>query len=343
MKLAIDAGHWIDEPGRRCWKQFDPEEHREWWLNNRIVEKVVDILTKYDVEIVRTDDPTGETLVPLDVRRNTADDFGADLLLSVHHNGAIKGGSGGGTVVYTDTSKRDTISFSYAQALYNAVVSKTKLVGNRSAKVTTKSLAVCRSLCPSILIENGFMDSSTDVPIIITEEHADKTAEGIVDFLIEVFGIKEKNDNEPAKPVSIKTSVGVVNTNSGLNLRSTPTSVDSSNIIRKVPLPDKSFVLIFETLENGWCKVYDPDTCQYGYVFKKYLTIKTEKDFNRKIVDDITGLNIRKRSNIISDLVATMPNKATFMVVKPEGSWGLVWCGESLGYSNISDAYSKRV
>lgn len=36
FKLALDAGHGMDTSGRRCLKSLDPEEHREWWLNDRV-------------------------------------------------------------------------------------------------------------------------------------------------------------------------------------------------------------------------------------------------------------------------------------------------------------------
>ena len=45
---------------------------------------------------------------------------------------------------------------------------------------------------PAFLIENGFMDSKTDVPIILTEAHAEKTAKGIVEFLVDTLKLSKK-------------------------------------------------------------------------------------------------------------------------------------------------------
>jgi len=42
------------------------------------------------------------------------------------------------------------------------------------------------------LIEGGFMDSSSDVPVIITDTYAQNAAQGIVDFLVAKYSLKKK-------------------------------------------------------------------------------------------------------------------------------------------------------
>ncbi len=46
---------------------------------------------------------------------------------------------------------------------------------------------------PAFLVENGFMDSPDDVPVILSLEHAEKTAQGVAAFLIEEISLKAKN------------------------------------------------------------------------------------------------------------------------------------------------------
>lgn len=78
-----------------------------------------------------------------------------------------------------------------AQKLYDALVSRTGLRGNRSQKIVRKGFYVIRNTkMPAFLIENGFMDSPADVPVILSEEHADRTVEGIVLFLRELLQLK---------------------------------------------------------------------------------------------------------------------------------------------------------
>ena len=44
---------------------------------------------------------------------------------------------------------------------------------------------------PSVLIECGFMDSPGDVPLILSESFADKAAQGLVDALVKIGGLKK--------------------------------------------------------------------------------------------------------------------------------------------------------
>ena len=66
FKLALTAGHYLGTAGKRCLKALDPKETREWWLNDRIVDKIQKKLSAYEgIEILRTDDTTGmQTWVP---------------------------------------------------------------------------------------------------------------------------------------------------------------------------------------------------------------------------------------------------------------------------------------
>ena len=195
LKIAIDAGHGYNTAGKRCLKSIDVKQTREWTLNSRIAEKLGELLEGYECEVLRTDDTTGNTDIGLDTRCNKANDWGADVFISIHHNAGINGKSGGGTQVYyySSDSKRKT----QAQALYDAIVKQTGLVGNRSNKVVKKAFTViANTKMPAFLLENGFMDSTKDTPVILTKAHADRTAQGILDFLLDEFGLKKKAEEK---------------------------------------------------------------------------------------------------------------------------------------------------
>ena len=40
LKLALDAGHCLHTSGKRCLKTIDPNQTREWVLNDRIARLV---------------------------------------------------------------------------------------------------------------------------------------------------------------------------------------------------------------------------------------------------------------------------------------------------------------
>ena len=50
VKIAIDAGHGINTKGKRCLKSIDSKETREWWLNDRIADRLQKKLAEYNKE-----------------------------------------------------------------------------------------------------------------------------------------------------------------------------------------------------------------------------------------------------------------------------------------------------
>ena len=191
MLIAIDAGHYLATPGKRCLKAIDPGETREWVLNSRVADKVQARLTDYDCQTMRVDDPTGQTEVDLAARVLAANLAGVDVYLSIHHNAGIKGGSGGGIVVYVCPGVgEDTTSLQ--RAVYEHTVASTGLRGNRSQPLGVANFYVLvNTTMPAVLGEFGFMDSTTDTPIILKEEYADQLADGIVAALVEQYHLKE--------------------------------------------------------------------------------------------------------------------------------------------------------
>lgn len=197
FKIALTAGHYMGTPGKRCMKKLDPNQTREWWLNNRVADKVENLLKGYTGwELLRTDDPTGKKSISLSKRTKAANSFKADFYLSIHHNAGINGGSGGGIVAYVYT-KPQAASRQWQRELYGALIAATGLKGNRSNPMPKKNLHEVReTTMPAVLLELGFMDSKTDVPIILTEEYADKCAAAIVGVLVKKGELSKKETEE---------------------------------------------------------------------------------------------------------------------------------------------------
>lgn len=185
MRIALTAGHYIGTSGKRCIKSLDKNETREWVLNNRICEKIEDKLKAYEgYSLIRTDDRSGKTDVSLKDRVTKANNFGADIYISIHHNAGINGGVGGGVMAYVSLNASKTAQ-EWQKALYDAIVAHTDLKGNRATPCASASLYECRETkMPSVLLECGFMDSKTDVPIILTDAFADKVATAIVEVIV---------------------------------------------------------------------------------------------------------------------------------------------------------------
>lgn len=197
FKIALDAGHGKYTPGKRCLKTIDKNETREWFLNDRICDKIEKKLSLYDgFSLLRVDDTTGEIDVTLGERVKKANNFDADIYLSVHHNAGINGGSGGGIVAitYTNASAK---SNEYQKLIYDELIKETGLKGNRYTPLAKQNLYVCRETkMPSVLVECGFMDSTTDVPIILTEDFAEKVASALTMALATIGNLKLKKKEE---------------------------------------------------------------------------------------------------------------------------------------------------
>ena len=195
FKIALSAGHYKYTSGKRCLKSLDPNETREWVLNNRIADKVEVLLKTYDgYELLRVDDTNGERLIDLSDRTNAANKWGADFYLAIHHNAGINGGSGGGIVAYVYT-KPTAESQDWQRELYEALIDATWLEGNRSQPLAKANLHEVREpKMASVLLELGFMDSKTDVPIILTEAYADKCARAIVDVIADRGNLRKASD-----------------------------------------------------------------------------------------------------------------------------------------------------
>ena len=196
MIIAIDAGHYNNTPGKRCLKSIDPNETRERFLNARMAEHVEELLKAYDCEVMRCDDRTGKTDPSLSERAARANRAGADAFISIHHNAGVNGGKGGGICVYA-AENASTTSLKLQKAVYDETVKRTGLKGNRATPLPIANHTVTYTAkMPAILGEFGFMDSTTDVPIILTDDFSKKCAQGIVAALVKTFGIKKKSEQE---------------------------------------------------------------------------------------------------------------------------------------------------
>jgi N-acetylmuramoyl-L-alanine amidase len=198
FKLALNAGHGKNTAGKRCMKSLDKNETREWVLNSRICEKIEKKLKTYTgYEIIRLDDVTGEKDTALKNRVNSANKFGADFYLSVHHNAGIKGGNGGGIETYVHTNASNK-SIQWQKELYEALIKHTSLKGNRSNGKRKSDLYECReSKMPCVLIECGYMDSKTDVSVILTDDFAEKVADACAEVIVKHGKLKKKIEQDP--------------------------------------------------------------------------------------------------------------------------------------------------
>ena len=157
LKVAIDAGHGLNTPGKRT-----PDDEREWKFNDTVVLSFIKELSLFkDVTIRRFDDPTGTRDVSLTERSDGANQWGADIYISFHHN-AYTGTWGDWSGVETYIAPiASTKSIELANAVHPSVV---KGYGLRDRGIKRGDYHIIRETkMPAILIEGGFMDSRIDI------------------------------------------------------------------------------------------------------------------------------------------------------------------------------------
>lgn len=199
FKIAYGAGHFIGTPGKRVDKALDPAETREWVLNDRVARYFAEAAPQYeDVELLRVDDPTGKTSNGLSARCTMANKWGANFCLAIHHNAGLNLRKGGGIVAYSCPGSETGAK--YRDAIYDACISAGGLKGNRSAPKQAYGYYVLKNTnAPAVLMEYGFMDSRSDVPVIMTEAYSKLVGYATMEGIAKVAGLKKKAVQ--AKPV----------------------------------------------------------------------------------------------------------------------------------------------
>lgn len=145
------------------------------------------------IEVLRLDDTTGKKNISNEERARIANNWKADLYLAIHHNASDIIFSGGGISAYIHSTNAKPGAAERQKAFYDACIKYTGLKGNRATPLAKKALYECGAPnCPSVLMELGFMDSTVDVPIILTDAYATKIAEAIAEVVIEKSGATKK-------------------------------------------------------------------------------------------------------------------------------------------------------
>jgi len=193
VKIALDAGHGIHTAGKRT-----PAGEREWTFNNKVVLAAIAKLKTYDnVQILRLDDPTGNNDVPLITRTNKANSWGADVLVSAHHNAhmGVWGDHGGAETYVHPTGRR--ASYDLANIVQPLI---TKAMGLRNRGVKQLNLHMVReSNMAAILTEGGFMDSTMDIDALRSDTKLKAQGVAIAEGLAVYYKLKPKTGSA-AKP-----------------------------------------------------------------------------------------------------------------------------------------------
>lgn len=192
FRIAYGAGHFLQEAGKRMPAELDPAQTREWTLNDRVARHFAEAAKRYeDVELLRTDDPTGETETDLQLRCDRANAFQADMALSIHHNAGANRTNAGGIVAYSYPGS--TKGAQYRDSIYDACIAAGGLKGNRAVPKKEAGFHVLKyTHMPAVLMEYGFMDSTADSSVILDEAYSRKMAYATMEGIAKVANLRKK-------------------------------------------------------------------------------------------------------------------------------------------------------
>ncbi|WP_298140309.1 N-acetylmuramoyl-L-alanine amidase [Flavobacterium sp.] len=173
--IVIDAGHGGQDFGATN------EEWNEKNLTSLIAKKIKEMHSDSDVEIhfTRTDDE----FMDLKKRSDFINNLKADLVISLHVNQNKNTDANGFEVFISDQNNLIEESKVFAEKL-TTKLSKTQL-RNRGLKFAPFWI-LKNSLCPSMVVELGFISNENDRKFITSEKGQTEIAKYIVDFISEV-------------------------------------------------------------------------------------------------------------------------------------------------------------
>lgn len=215
MKIAGCAGHGgfkapnvYATPGKRT-----PDGQPEWEFNNKVILAFEEALKQYEgAEFLRTDDRSGKTDVPLKDRVDKANNWGAHVYISYHHN-ANKSiwGTHGGTETLIQLGVNGK-SLQLAQEIHPRIM---KAYGLRDRGIKHQDLYITRKTkMPAVLIEGGFMDSTIDIKKLRDDSVLKAAGYAVAEAVAAYGGLKKKVVAPPvvvAKPTYSLDTIPVKN------------------------------------------------------------------------------------------------------------------------------------
>ena len=267
--VAIDNGHGINTPGKRC----PDDSMREWEFNHATAKYLQEELVGNGFKTLMVSDTKEDT--SLSSRVAKINQAKADISVSIHANayqGTYWGDANGiETFAYSKTSKGNTL----ANLVQKELIDATKL---RDRGVKYNRLYMTRKPnCPAILCECGFMDNKAEAELLKSDSYRRLCATAICKGICKYFNVayvppkQEQVDNKPQgkhKNGSYNKKAKI--TASSLNVRAgRPGQIGYDKILTK--LPKGTEVIVNYCLDN-WFSIYIKDA-NPGYICGDYIEL----------------------------------------------------------------------
>lgn len=215
FKIAVDAGHGNNTPGKRT-----PDGYREHWINVKCANYCNEALKRCGFKTLKVAwndlNSKDDADIGLTKRQNMIKAAGCDISVSFHANASGTGwnDANGAETLISDKDSAVGDSKKLAEAVQRRICEGTKQK-NRGVKRQALSMCNCTKMGvkAAILIEIGFMTNRDEAELMKGEafckEQAEDVVKGICDYL-NIKYIEEKSVKYPqvALPVLKKGEKG---------------------------------------------------------------------------------------------------------------------------------------
>jgi N-acetylmuramoyl-L-alanine amidase len=196
VKIFIDPGH------EGVTKGLDPgavgNGLKEADLTLDIAKRMRGKLSTYNNVQVKLS-REGNKKLTLSQRAKMANDWGADIFLSIHINAG--GGFGFESFIFNGNVSEATKA--NQNVIHQEIIRATGW--NDRGKKRENYAVLRQTKMPALLTENGFIDNKTDANKLKQNAFIDKIAQGHVNGLVKAFGLKPESQPKPA-PKQTNTS-----------------------------------------------------------------------------------------------------------------------------------------
>lgn len=186
--IVIDPGHGGIDPGK-----VGVHEELEKNINLSIAMKVTALLEKTGATVVctRTEDSglyeesdSNKKLADLKARCELIAEAEPDIAVSIHQNSYTDASVSGAQVFYYEGSESGK---KLALALQSALVAGVDPENRRQVKSDNSYYILLHSVCPTVIVECGFLSNDAEATKLVTEEYQGLIAEAIVRGIAEYF------------------------------------------------------------------------------------------------------------------------------------------------------------
>lgn len=193
MKICIDPGHGGYDPGA-----VGPSGLKEKDVTLSVALLLAQELKASGQEVILTRDSDNTPWDPdgdLWTRCNIANQFGADVFISIHANAAVSP-QGKGMEVYTTKglTGADPIAESIAnamQAAFPGLVFRADLSDGDKDKEANYYVLVKTNM-PAVLVELAFISNPTEEALLRSSDYQKKAAEAIFQGLVKLYGFSRQ-------------------------------------------------------------------------------------------------------------------------------------------------------